>query len=724
MTPDNLTLLQDHLALVGSLDFRSTLIISGEVAWCRETAETVLAHFGWTDCLRLSDQEEAGTADIFVVPMKKSRSLLGQECDALFFDAHSGFDADAFGIAAGLIKKGGLLILLTPAFDAWTQAEDPQAKRLAVYPEAKNRADNNYIQRLLDILSEEPSAVVFKQSEQILETPESLPAPAAGQLETGGSIESEDPACLTCDQQQAVQAIIKVARGHRRRPLVLTADRGRGKSAALGIASGRLLDDGCGTIIVTAPSKDAANVIFTQAEANCKKLDSRLRFMAPDELMLEQPDADLVLVDEAAAIPVPVLTKLLKRYARIAFASTVHGYEGAGRGFAVRFQKILDDITPQWRAMKMEHPVRWALGDPLEQMTFRMLLLDAAPADISGFDSLVAGDCEIQRLNRKQLAKDEPLLRQIFGLLVLAHYRTSPQDLRILLDGPNISVIVMRYQGQVVATALIAAEGGIDSELAEAIWRGDRRVRGHLLPQTLAHHAGFPDAASLKGERVVRIAVHPELQGKGFGSRLVKYLATRAASSGLDWFGTSFGASPEVVGFWQSCNLQPVRVGITREASSGSHSVVMIRALTPGSRQVFEAMRRRFSEILLDDLGGPLDKVEIEVVWQLFRGLSSLISQPSDVDWRDARSFAESRRGLDLCRLGIRRILTAFLAADKQPEMTFSGLSAAQQALIMKVFQHARWDELARFLELTGRRQVEQALREAMKVWLEQYPPA
>ena len=206
------------------------------------------------------------------------------------------------------------------------------------------------------------------------------------------------------------------------------------------------------------------------------------------------------------------------------FASTVHGYEGAGRGFAIRFQKILNDITPQWRAMRMEHPVRWALGDPLELMTFRMLLLDAAPADISAFDSLAAEDCEIQRLNRKQLAKDEPLLRQIFGLLVLAHYRTSPQDLRILLDGPNVSVVVMRYQGQVIATALVAAEGDIEAELAEAIWRGGRRVRGHLLPQTLAHHAGFPDAASLKGERVVRIAVHPDLQGRGFGSRLVKYL--------------------------------------------------------------------------------------------------------------------------------------------------------------------------------------------------------
>ena len=718
MTPENLNALQNHLAVTGGMDHRATLVISGDRNWAKEAAESVVAYFGWADCWWL-ENGEPDSNNKTVIAMNKSHSLLGQECQALVFDAHTGFDADAFGVSAGLIRKGGALILLVPPLQTWIQGDDPQAARLAVYPEKKKTVGKFYLRRLAHMLGNDESVAFYHQANEQLIIPEPPAIPLSSEEEDIEPEDDDDPACLTKDQKEAVQAVTKVARGHRRRPLVLTADRGRGKSAALGIAAGRLLNGNIKSIIVTAPNKEAANVIFAQAEANTKKLDSRLKFMAPDELVDKQPDADLLLVDEAAAIPVPLLTKLLKRYSRIAFSTTVHGYEGAGRGFAVRFKKVLDEVTPQWRAMNMLEPVRWAPGDPLEKLTFRLLMLDAGPADEQCFTSISIDDCEIQKLNSKQLLQDEALLREVFGLLVLAHYRTSPQDLRILLDGPNISAFAMRYQGHIAATALVAEEGGIEPELADAVWRGERRVRGHLLPQTLANHAGFPAAASLKGERIVRIAVHPSLQGQGLGTRFVKLLATRAASSGMDWFGTSFGASPDVLGFWQGCTLLPVRVGITREASSGSHSVVMMRALTSGAKQVFEPMRRRFSEVLLDDLNGSLSRMEVDVVWRLFHGLETLIDEPSEVDWRDARSFADSRRGLDLCRLGVRRIITTFLAVETN-KATTNGLSLPQQALVMKVFQHARWSELAQFLDLPGRRQVEQALRETMSQWLKQ----
>ncbi|RUA21911.1 hypothetical protein DSL92_08895 [Billgrantia gudaonensis] len=60
----------------------------------------------------------------------------------------------------------------------------------------------------------------------------------------------DDPACLTADQAVAVAAC---GDARRRRPLVLTADRGRGKTAALGIACARLLEGGEAQVLLTAP---------------------------------------------------------------------------------------------------------------------------------------------------------------------------------------------------------------------------------------------------------------------------------------------------------------------------------------------------------------------------------------------------------------------------------------------------------------------------------------
>ena len=44
---------------------------------------------------------------------------LGTEAGTLVFDAHSGFDPDAFGAASGALRWGGLLLLLTPLLDEW-----------------------------------------------------------------------------------------------------------------------------------------------------------------------------------------------------------------------------------------------------------------------------------------------------------------------------------------------------------------------------------------------------------------------------------------------------------------------------------------------------------------------------------------------------------------------------------------------------------------------------
>ena len=58
-------------------------------------------------------------------------------------------------------------------------------------------------------------------------------------------------------------SICKVAQGHRNRPLVLTADRGRGKSSALGIAAAKLMQTSVKTICLTAPHIHTVEQVFT-----------------------------------------------------------------------------------------------------------------------------------------------------------------------------------------------------------------------------------------------------------------------------------------------------------------------------------------------------------------------------------------------------------------------------------------------------------------------------
>ena len=332
-----------------------------------------------------------------------------------------------------------------------------------------------------------------------------------------------------------VITILHCARGHRSRPLVLSADRGRGKSAALGLAAGRLLASGqAQRILLTAPSQATVQNVLRWADHH-----QGLQFFSPDRLLQERPDGDLLLIDEAAAIPTGLLVELLKHYHRIVFATTLHGYEGSGRGFAVRMRQILDQETPGWQHLQLATPIRWHQDDPLEPLLTRLLLLDAEVST----PTHLAAEPSFQQLTQAQLLADEALLRQLFGLLVLAHYQTSPSDLRTLLDSPQLEIFALRQDEQLLAVTLLCREGDLPGELAEAIWAGRRRPRGQLLPQSLLAHAGYQDAGTYRYARIMRIAVHPRWQGQGLGRRLVAGLERHYRRQGLDFLGCAFAAS-------------------------------------------------------------------------------------------------------------------------------------------------------------------------------------
>ncbi len=560
---------------------RRVLLFTGDADWTAAAACQTVAALPELTPVWLTERPLADQT----LPIRNAIQLLGQDLELLIYDAHSGFDPDGFGAATGAIRGGGLLLLLTPPLDEWPLLTDPQAVRIAVWPHSAASLSGRFLARLVDVLKSDPMLVTIQQST-------SDPVMADRQRLTRDYFTSESDGAepLTPDQQQAVAAIIKTAQGRARRPLVLTAHRGRGKSAALGLAAGHLLKTGHCRVLVTAPTRAAVAALFRHANAMLREADGTaltdsLRFYSPAALVAETPAAELLLVDEAAGIPAPLLAALLEHYPRIIFATTVHGYEGTGRGFEIRFRATLNQLTPDWRALRLESPIRWAADDPLEALCFRALLLDAAPAPDQELMAATSDTCHCERLNRNRLAQDDSTLRELFGLLVLAHYQTRPMDLRMLLDGSNLRIYVLRYGGRIAATLLAAAEGDLDAALHDAIYLGQRRPRGHLLPQTLSAHAGLYDAPAWRYLRVVRIAVHPALSRRGLGRRLLRQLAHDARAEGIDLLGASFGATPALLHFWERCGYRAAQIGTSRNAASGEHAVVVLRRLNARSWQ-------------------------------------------------------------------------------------------------------------------------------------------
>ncbi|MCA9541937.1 MAG: tRNA(Met) cytidine acetyltransferase, partial [Myxococcales bacterium] len=467
---------------------RRGLIIAGDPEWTRAAAQEALAVGGLRETLWIIAPADAPIGVDSLDPAD-ARNALGREADAVIVDLHAGLDPDALGAVGGVPRGGGLLVLLTPPVAAWPTRPDPARARLAVDPLDIEAVTGHFPARFarewiggwgVVILQQEhgfvrvsPSRTSAPDDPNVRVSPTRTSAFAdpnvrvsstrtsapddpnvrvsstrtsaaiperssalvrVSPTRTSALADRAEPAtdtdCLTADQAAAVAAVLRVARGRRRRPAVLTSDRGRGKSAALGIAVGRLLaeqPEKRRDILLVAPTLTAVGPVFAHAgrllgarpaaDGTLTGPGGTLRFAAPAELVGPLPEASLVLIDEAAALPLPLLSRLLAA-PRVVFATTVHGYEGTGRGFAVRFRGLLDRETPGWRAVRLETPLRWAPNDPIEHTLFRALLLDATPAE--GLPRLPGDVLPAARRARAELPGDGPALSALFGLLISA----------------------------------------------------------------------------------------------------------------------------------------------------------------------------------------------------------------------------------------------------------------------------------------------------------------
>lgn len=389
--------------------------------------------------------------------------------------------------------------------------------------------------------------------------------------------------CCTMDQGKAVITFLDTILDKTLRSTVaLIAARGRGKSAALGLGVAGAIAAGYSNIFVTAPSPENLKTLF---EFVCKGLNAleykehlhydlvksvdpdlkkatiqinvfkqhrqTIQYLKPhDHGKLSQ--VELLVIDEAAAIPLPIVKSLLGPYL-VFLSSTVNGYEGTGRSLSLKLLQQLESQSQMptqsidgpnsgknygrlFKKIELNESIRYNSGDPIESWLHGLLCLDVASYIPSISRLPHPSECDLYYVNRDTLfsyhKESEIFLQRMMALYVASHYKNSPNDLQLMADAPSHHLFVLlgpvdeskNHLPDILCVIQVCLEGQISRKSAMKSLNEGHQPFGDQIPWKFCEQFQDDVFPSLSGARIVRIAVHPGAMRLKYGSTAVELL--------------------------------------------------------------------------------------------------------------------------------------------------------------------------------------------------------
>jgi N-acetyltransferase 10 len=445
--------------------------------------------------------------------------------------------------------------------------------------------------------------------------------------------------------------------------VILTAARGRGKSSVLGLATSAAIAYGYGNIFVTAPNPENLNTYFAFVFIGLKILnyeenkhfeiiqDSKLKFIVkieifcthkqsitflfPNEIEEIKNDIELLIIDEAASIPIPILESICGSFV-VFMSTTTSGYEGTGKYFTLKFiKKFKTNLQNKPNSKKkilaiqeitLNEPIRYSFHDPVEKWLNEFLCLDneLPPILLGGCPDPTF--CKLFLVDRNALFSSHKIanrfLQKIFSLLISVHYKNSPDDLQMICDAPSHRILILvtplplsiAVLPDVLGVLHISYEGQIAQKFVEKNLTENIKINGDLIPWVISKEFLDSSFAELSGVRIIRLAIHPDIQGMGYGSKLIKnliwffqsifkqnVLGNRLCLSDkkfkysflknvspmlidldnrtpprLDYIGVSFGLTQQLFYFWKKNGFKVIFIRSQKNKVSGEHVCIML----------------------------------------------------------------------------------------------------------------------------------------------------
>lgn len=558
--------------------------------------------------------------DIRYVYYKETEKILGNTYGMCILQDFEALTPNILARTMETVEGGGLVVLLLKGMSSLKQLYSLSMDVHSRYrTEAHDDVVARFNERFILSLGSCQSCLVIDDELNVLpisggKEVKALPPPDLDQPKTAKQKELEElkeslqdtqpvgslvSLARTTDQAKALLTFVDaIAEKTLRSTVALTAARGRGKSAAMGVAVAAAVAHGYSNIFITSPSPEnlktlfdfifkgfdslgyADHIDYTIIQSTNKDWNKAIvrvnihrqhrqtiQYIRPEDAhVLGQ--AELVVVDEAAAIPLPLVRKLMGPYL-VFMSSTINGYEGTGRSLSLKLIKQLREQSSSkanvaaetqvadrdtgrasktdesgqlggrsLREITLSEPIRYAQGDLVEKWLNSLLCLDAtlprSKNNIAGCPD--PSQCQLLNVNRDTLFSFHPVserfLQQMIALYVASHYKNSPNDLQLMSDAPAHELFVLvppvsedsQKLPEPLCVIQVALEGQISKQsVLNSLGRGTR-PSGDLIPWLVSQQYQDDEFASLSGARVVRIASNPDYVGMGYGSRALDLL--------------------------------------------------------------------------------------------------------------------------------------------------------------------------------------------------------
>ena len=215
----------------------------------------------------------------------------------------------------------------------------------------------------------------------------------------------------------------------------------------------------------------------------------------------------------------------------------------------------------------------------------------------------------------------------------------------------------------------------------------------------------------------MRIAVSPSIQNMNVGSKLIKFIESKARINNISFLSSSFSLDSKVVNFWFKQDFNCYRISVSKDSSSGNHSSDFIKLVSNinEDKNILKSVVKLFNSSFLYRLTNTYKDLDHATITNLISKQNNLLNLlVKTIEFRVAEviRYSEKQRSLEMINL---ELLGFLLSSWNSLNESSKFKRKTRNIIIAKLLLQKSWKEIVKEFNLDGKKEAQQIIREATK---------